>query len=377
MREDLQKRAEALAPVDGLEIPGYFSLVALDTPTQTSNAAASTSHHESAQQSGLGIFGIRNWVYKAVAESDGKPYIVRRLENFRLPNDQALSVIEHWRRIRHPNIVHVREAFTTRAFGDACMSRCLPHPFCPDVILSRIAPFPAVVFVYDIHPLAKTLYDQHLSPTALSAALRQGRPGNSSQHVPERVLWSYIIQLANAIKHVHAKNLAVRTIELSKILVTGHHRVRINGCGMLDVIRNDLGTEQALHQLQVGFRWIRNLLQLQANGSNSSQQDDLIDLGKVILALACNSPSAVRNLRQSLDYLARTYSPDVQKLLLHLFTKPSPSKSIDQVFALAGSRLLDEYNASLSCVEMNYYPKIFRLTLNLFDLDNPISSRAK
>lgn len=118
LREDLQKRAEALAPVDGLDIPGYFSLVALDAPTQSQPNSAYDDGTQT--QSGRGIFGVRNWVYKAVAEADGKPYIVRRLENHRLQNDHALGMIERWRRIRHPNIVNVREAFTTRAFGDAC-----------------------------------------------------------------------------------------------------------------------------------------------------------------------------------------------------------------------------------------------------------------
>lgn len=128
LREDLQKRAEALVPVDGLDIPGYFSLVALDTPTHPStNPKQHQQIDQSAQQSGLGLFGVRNWVYKAVSEKDGKPYIVRRLENFKLPNDQALSVVEKWRRIRHPNLVHVREAFTTRAFGDPCQFPILPY----------------------------------------------------------------------------------------------------------------------------------------------------------------------------------------------------------------------------------------------------------
>lgn len=31
-----------------------------------------------------------------------------------------MSTIENWRRIRHANIVSVREAFTTKAFGDHC-----------------------------------------------------------------------------------------------------------------------------------------------------------------------------------------------------------------------------------------------------------------
>lgn len=34
-----------------------------------------------------------------------------------------MSVVESWRHIRHCNIVSIREAFTTRAFGDSCKNK--------------------------------------------------------------------------------------------------------------------------------------------------------------------------------------------------------------------------------------------------------------
>lgn len=39
---------------------------------------------------------------------------------FRLINEQAMGIVKQWRKIRHANIVSIREAFTTRAFGDSC-----------------------------------------------------------------------------------------------------------------------------------------------------------------------------------------------------------------------------------------------------------------
>ena len=42
------------------------------------------------------------------------------LSGFKIMHDTAFSPIEAWRRIRHPNVVSVREAFTTRLFGDHC-----------------------------------------------------------------------------------------------------------------------------------------------------------------------------------------------------------------------------------------------------------------
>jgi len=111
----------------------------------------------------------------------------------------------------------------------------------------------AIVFVYDYHPLASTLYEQHLSPQALSAALRD-HPSRHPQHfnphtINERVLWSYIIQLANVIRTVHATNLAVRTIEPSKILITGRNRLRVSCCSILDVLRSE--SDSTLQNQQV------------------------------------------------------------------------------------------------------------------------------
>lgn len=39
---------------------------------------------------------------------------------FRLTQTAAFTPIEAWHRIPQPNIIRVREAFTTRAFGDNC-----------------------------------------------------------------------------------------------------------------------------------------------------------------------------------------------------------------------------------------------------------------
>lgn len=75
-------------------------------------------------------------VYKAVKSSDGRAYALRRIESgctatnsycptdrsldYRLMTEQAFSVLEKWLSLQHPGVVSVREAFTTRAFGDNC-----------------------------------------------------------------------------------------------------------------------------------------------------------------------------------------------------------------------------------------------------------------
>jgi PAB-dependent poly(A)-specific ribonuclease subunit 3 len=69
--------------------------------------------------------------------------------------------------------------------------------------------------------------------------------------VPERVIWSYIVQIGSVIKAVHNSGLAVRTLEVSRVLVTGKNRVRVGGCGVLDVLAFDGGGAQGGYQVRL------------------------------------------------------------------------------------------------------------------------------
>lgn len=87
-----------------MEVHVYHSLYPLDTHGEKSSS----------------FYGHPSSVYKATCSVDGRTYALVRIEGFRLVNELAMQVVEAWRRIRHCNIVSIREAFTTRAFGDSC-----------------------------------------------------------------------------------------------------------------------------------------------------------------------------------------------------------------------------------------------------------------
>jgi PAB-dependent poly(A)-specific ribonuclease subunit 3 len=84
-------------------------------------------------------------------------------------------------------------------------------------------PCTAIVFVYDYHPLSTTVMDLHLAPKSM-APRANGRLPQPPAPLNERVFWSYCAQLVSAIKAAHTAGLAVRTIEPTKILVTGKNR---------------------------------------------------------------------------------------------------------------------------------------------------------
>ncbi|KAI8644265.1 hypothetical protein BD408DRAFT_441906 [Parasitella parasitica] len=248
------------------------------------------------------VLGHSSWMYKAVCRTNGKPYTMVRIEGFRLVNEQAMSIVKQWRKIRHANIVSIREAFTTRAFGDS-----------------------SLVFVYDYHPCSITLFEAYFSPQA--QALLHARfqaAGINGMPVPETTLWSFITQIASALKTIHSAGLSARTIEPNKIIMTSKNRLRINCAGLVDVLQFDNTADQ------------KRVLY---------QQEDLFSFGKLIISLACNTPAPGTSM-QSFEFMSRFYSPDLKNVAYYLLGKPSMSKSIDEVFVLIGPRLLHELNSS-------------------------------
>jgi len=204
LREELQKRSEIIrtAPGPDLNLPdelqGYHTLVPLE--------AVGNDRRK---------FG--NWystVYRATSDTTGVAYALRRIENYRLMHQAAFAAIETWSRIRQPNIVSVREAFTTRAFNDN-----------------------SLVVAHDYHSNAQTLHEAHLKPKV--PTFHNGRIQTQSTAIPERTMWTYVVQIASAIKVVHDAGLAVRMIEATKVLLTGMNRIRISSCGIVDVLMYD------------------------------------------------------------------------------------------------------------------------------------------
>jgi PAB-dependent poly(A)-specific ribonuclease subunit 3 len=175
--------------------------------------------------------------------------------------------------------------------------------------------------VYPYHPNARTLFDAHFKPKP--PTMHQGRLQASPTMIPEQTLWSYIIQIAGAIKKVHDAGCALRMIDVTKILVTGKNRfvlpfftckhlllicvrlirVRVSSCGIVDVLMYDARQDLVL-----------------------LQQEDLAMFGRLLFALSCNNVAAVNNLPKSLETLSRLYSQDLQKVALWLIQKPGPHK---------------------------------------------------
>ena len=278
LREDLQRKAEAtLQTFANSSLPQnveYFhSLVALDTNNQK----------------GTTLFGYPTWMYKATSSRDGHTYALRRVEGFRLTNEAAIRTVQSWKRISNASLVQVHDAFTGRWFNDS-----------------------SLIVVMDYHPLAQTLSDKYFA---------QGRhPGagrTSAQVVSENDLWAYIVQLASALKSIHEGGQAAQTVTASKVLMTSKNRLRLSGCGVLDIVQFE-----------------------SRKPTTESQRLDLEDLGKLILSIATRNQTAHHNIAKSLDLVSRSYTERLRACIAWLIAPPAHDGQGSDV------QQLSEYNVN-------------------------------
>jgi PAB-dependent poly(A)-specific ribonuclease subunit 3 len=212
----------------------------------------------------------------------------------------AIRAGQAWKNVISPNVVRTVDVFTNRGFGDS-----------------------SLFFAMDYHPLAKTLLEyHHIGPPGPNWT-RSTR--TNKDHVTEPVLWSYIVQIASALKTIHASDLAARVLDPSKVLVTGKNRIRLNGCGILDVVQYD-GT-MPVAQLQ---------------------RQDLVNFALLVLSVGSGYPDAGANFVRSMDIFKRFYKPDLQNAVVWLYSAvQNQDKTIDQFLTLISDQMVKAFNASL------------------------------
>ncbi|XP_029313407.1 PAN2-PAN3 deadenylation complex subunit PAN3 isoform X2 [Cottoperca gobio] len=253
--------------------------------------------------------------YKAVNSKDDLPYCLRRIHGFRLVNTKCMMLVDMWKKIQHSNSVTLREVFTTKAFGD--------H---------------SLVFSYDFHAGAETMFSRHFNDPAADSYFTkrkwgQHEPPPPRQHaglLPESLIWAYIVQLSSALRTIHTAGLACRVMDPSKIVITGKTRLRVNCVGVFDVLTFDSSQTNHLALMP------------------QYQQADLVSLGKVVLALACNSLAGIQreNLQKAMELVSINYSSDLKNLILYLLTEQSRLRSVNDIMPMIGARFYTQLDAS-------------------------------
>ena len=204
--------------------------------------------------------------------------------------------MQSWKHLNNASVVRVHDAFTNRSFGDS-----------------------SLIFVTDFHPLAKTLAEQHLNSN------RVVKSRSASDQLSDVVMWSYITQIASALKAIHSNGLAAGVLDPTKILLTDKNRIRLNGCAIMDVVQHE--TPTSLAQLQ---------------------RQDLVNFGLVMLALGAHVTDAAQDFARAMDQFKRFYKPELQSAVVWLYSAlQNPEKTIDQFLVHISSHMVSSFNAAL------------------------------
>lgn len=227
-----------------------------------------------------------------------------------------MVLVDMWKKIQHSNIVTLREVFTTKAFSE-----------------------PSLVFAYDFHAGGETMMSRHFNDPNSDAYFTKRKWGQHDgplprQHaglLPESLIWAYIVQLSSALRTIHTAGLACRVMDPTKILITSKTRLRVNCVGVFDVLTFDNSQNN-------------NPLALMAQ----YQQADLISLGKVVLALACNSLAGIQreNLQKAMELVTINYSSDLKNLILYLLTDQNRMRSVNDIMPMIGARFYTQLDAA-------------------------------
>ncbi|XP_072260688.1 PAN2-PAN3 deadenylation complex subunit PAN3 isoform X2 [Pyxicephalus adspersus] len=308
--ELINRHLITMAQIDQADMPGvpaevdsYHSLFPLE-PLPPPNRIHKSSN-----------FGYITSCYKAVNNKDDLTYCLRRVHGFRLVNTKCMSLVDTWKKIQHSNIVSLREMFTTKAFGE--------H---------------SLVFAYDFHAGAETMMSRHFNDPSADAYFTKRKWGQHDgplprQHaglLPESLIWAYIVQLSSALRTIHTAGLACRILDPTKILITGKTRLHVNCAGIFDVLTYD-GNQNNPVALMPQY-----------------QQADLISLGKVVLALSCNSLAGIQreNLQKAMELVNINYSSDLKNLILYLLTDQNRLRSVNDIMPMIGARFYTQLDAA-------------------------------
>lgn len=295
------------------------------------------------------VLGYQSSVYKATHINTNQYVVLRRIHDFEQHSTNSkpiLNIIEAWKKIQCANIVRLLQVFQTKAFGDS-----------------------SLVIVYQYFSPTVTLMQQYFSDMS-GGSIAGGQPSMyglgavnrpysqqsallKNKMIPENLLWHYIIQISAALRIIHTQcGLAYRMISPTKIIITTnlpkcppgqltpsqYPRIRLNACGLLDIVSQGI-----LEEPNVKLFYLQQ------------QQNDLVEFGRLCLALATNSLSCMRQeqLDQAIDTVSRLYSNDLKALIVTLLSikqNPSP-QTINDIMPMIGARFYVQLNLSYEALD--------------------------
>lgn len=171
----------------------------------------------------------------------------------------------------------------------------------------------AVFFAHAFHPSAQTIQQRFLQPKAGAA---------HAIPVGESLLWRLLSQLLAGIRHVHSRNMAIRSVSAAHILLTSGARFRIANVGVVDVLE---------------FESRKSLADL--------QREDFYRLGCVVLSVAARTTVGPKDVDSGMSLLQQHYSPDLCQVVGTLL---AGTRSADQLCHLMHDKICDELDFAMA-----------------------------
>lgn len=312
------------------------------------------------------VFGCVTSIYRATNLNNNVTVFLKRVHSFQpSASNQSkwYNIIDAWKNLQCATMVRLLQVFTTKEFGDS--SLVLVYQYFPQTI--------SLMQQYFNDPQSNGIGPGNYGYGAANRPYSQQNAMLKSRLLAENLLWHYIIQISLALRHIHSKGLAYRTMDPSKILITqavpkgppyhlqptSYPRIRLNYCGLFDLISLD-------HQ------------ELNHEAMQQHQQEDLIAFGKLCLALATNNLANAKEtqMNQAMDLVTRTYSNDLRILICTLLSTQHPQDSrpsINDIMPMIGARFYVQLNLSYDVLDTTQAEldhealngKLFRLLIKL------------
>uniref|UniRef100_A0AC35TGT3 Pan3_PK domain-containing protein n=1 Tax=Rhabditophanes sp. KR3021 TaxID=114890 RepID=A0AC35TGT3_9BILA len=253
-----------------------------------------------------GVVNVGNQLtstFKCFNSRDNLPYCLKRLHKFRSFNAKLMGgIVEGLKKVVHANIIQLKEVVPSRAFND--------H---------------SLILIYDFYPMAESLRKRYFSSGVLYDSYTQTRPSRSNPLLAESLLWNIIIQMSDALRHLHSLNMAARSIDIDKVLIYGESRILLDAVCEADIVGEPLKN---------GYEIL------------GGQHEDLFNLGRMMLQIASgNLGISIQNMRQGVEFISQQYSPDLINCIQHLLF--GKNININDLMPMIGARYYGHINAQL------------------------------
>ena len=144
--------------------------------------------------------------------------------------------------------------------------------------------------------------------------------------ITQEYLWSYLVQLVNALNAVHSKGLAINILDWHKVIVTGSPgRIKITGCGPFDVLNFNANRTRDIY---------------------AEQQQNFVDLGLLLKDLS-SKMSSIKS--QAIDDLA--VEDKFKTVIKYLLDEQNKEKTIKDLSHLFYDKMLASIDSTLSMTD--------------------------